>query len=61
MTDHRPRTPAEWEVIDGIRVIDPDGWRVDGKSFDEPISWDEWQRRVGPSTCDYTEWFKRNS
>lgn len=53
------KTPAEWEEIDGIRVVDPDGWRVDGKPFDEPIIWEEWSRRSSMSTCDMTEWFKR--
>ncbi len=39
-------------MIDGVRVVDPDGWRVDGKSWDDPISYREWRRRLGSCTVD---------
>lgn len=43
-------TPKEWQELEGIIVIDPDGWRKDGKSFDEPISKDEFNQRMVLST-----------
>lgn len=57
------RTPSEWETIDGVRVMDPDGWRGhnrlgDGleygpKEWDEPIVRDEWDHRMAMSTVDH--------
>jgi hypothetical protein len=48
------RTPAEWSVLDGVTVMDPDGWRgsrtLPAKSWDEPISREEWQDRLEVST-----------
>lgn len=46
------RTPAEWLATDysGIVIRDPDGWREDGKSMDEPISKDEFSRRLAICT-----------
>lgn len=48
------RTPAEWSALDGVTVMDPDGWRgtrdLPAKSWDEPISHDEWQERLSVST-----------
>ena len=32
------RKPEEWAKMEGIVIIDPDGWRNRGKSFDEPVS-----------------------
>ena len=47
------RTPAEWSALDGVTVMDPDGWRgsrtLPAKSFDEPISRGEWQERLSVS------------
>lgn len=47
-------TPAEWSALDGVTVMDPDGWRgsrtLPAKSFDEPISRDEWEQRLSIST-----------
>jgi hypothetical protein len=43
-------TPYEWELVTGIQVLDPDGWRVDGKSWLEPVSLAEFSRRVMTST-----------
>lgn len=54
MTDTRIFTPAEWEAIDGIRILDPDGWRWDNKSFDDPIDWHEWNSRMMISTIQST-------
>lgn len=48
------RAPAEWSVLDGVTVMDPDGWRgcrhLSAKSFDEPIGRDEWEERLSLST-----------
>lgn len=44
------RTPKEWEIVTGIVIMDPDGWRVDNKSFQDYIDEDEWNRRMMIST-----------
>jgi hypothetical protein len=47
------RTPSEWEAIDGVRVVDPDGWRgPKGKDFTEPILRAEWDVRLNQSTVE---------
>lgn len=56
------RTPAEWSEMEGMRIIDPDGWRsscglrgefmhYDPRSFDDPIDIREWRTRMCHSTC----------
>lgn len=45
------KTPKEWQEETGITILDPDGWRKDKKSFDEPISEDDWNERMKWSTC----------
>lgn len=47
---HRPET---WEKISKIIILDPDGWRSDGQSFNKPIDVDEWNRRKDESTCQF--------
>lgn len=49
------RSPSEWGEIFGIQVLDPDGWRHDGKPWDDPIDVAEYRRRVWPSTVRVTE------
>ena len=44
------KKPEEWEEISGIRVVDPDGWRRDGASFDEPCTQAQFRKRCGEST-----------
>jgi len=44
------RYPSEWEVIDNIKVLDPDGWRMDNRPWDVPITREEWDRRMSHST-----------
>jgi hypothetical protein len=48
------KTPAEWEIISGVKIYDSDGWRrgcpLGEKSFDEPISYDEFEERMLYST-----------
>jgi len=45
--------PSTWEKITGIIIYDRDGWRVDGQSFNKPISRKEWNRRQMMSTCRF--------
>jgi len=51
------KTPREWEQIKGIRVADPDGWRsfsqLGPKDFGEPLTEEEFDRRVATSTVDH--------
>lgn len=44
------RTPIEWEEIHRIKILDPDGWRLDDKSFTEPITEAEFYDRAAIST-----------
>ncbi len=48
------RTPAEWSALDGVTVMDPDGWRgnrvLTPKSWEEPINRAEWDERMSLST-----------
>lgn len=47
------QTPDEWSRRLGVIVRDPDGWRNDGKSWDDPISEDEFRRRASLSTVEH--------
>lgn len=41
------KTPSEWAAERGVEILDPDGWRGrDAKSFDEPITAEEFDRRL---------------
>lgn len=53
-TAHAPevQTPDEWSRRLGVTIHDPDGWRQDGKSWDEPISRAEFMRRMQVSTIE---------
>lgn len=52
MSEDVKRTPSEWEEIDKIKILDPDGWRKeDAPSWDTPISYSEWRQRMSVSTC----------
>ena len=44
------RLPEAWVEFEGIEILDPDGWREDGKSYDEPISHAEFLERAYRST-----------
>lgn len=45
------RTPAEWEAVTGIEIVDNDGWRgVNGKSMTVPITLAEFKTRCNEST-----------
>lgn len=44
---HLPRT---WEKLTRLRVVDPDGWRACQKSWNVPITEEEWKLLVSRST-----------
>lgn len=45
------KTPAQWSEIYGVKVRDPDGWRMlNAPSWTEPIDRAEWQYRMAFST-----------
>lgn len=44
------RTPDEWSAAKGIEVRDPDGWRNEGRDWNEPVTEAEFNRLCGPST-----------
>jgi hypothetical protein len=39
-------TGYEWALQEGIWIYEPIGWTNDGKSLDDPISYDEYRERV---------------
>lgn len=43
--------PSTWEKLTGVKVYDPDGWLVDGKSWMAPLTEKEWNIRKAASTC----------
>ena len=49
------KTPAAWCEQLNIKIYDPDGWRHDGKSLDEPIDEDEFLERCMMSTTGLVE------
>lgn len=57
LAESRPlRTPSEWEVIYGVKVVDPDGWSHGTyQSWGTPISREEWERRLSTSTVDRSQ------
>lgn len=67
-TDHEPpckcshqvrdsptlRPPREWASLEGLRILDPDGWRgARAKDFEEPITRLEYEERVSISTVEH--------
>lgn len=49
------KTPEEWSEIRNVTILDPDGWRftfngLEAKDFLEPITLDEFNKRMGQST-----------
>lgn len=47
--------PADWCAILGVRMVDPDGWRRDGKPYGEPVGLAEFVRRCWPSALGFEE------
>jgi len=50
MTYSDRKTPEEWCQILGVQISDPDGWRVDGKPWSDPIDESEFHVRYAGST-----------
>lgn len=50
------KTPDEWQEVTGVRVLDPDGWRRDGKSWTEAIPEEEFRQRATWSTLYQSAW-----
>lgn len=46
------RLPSEWAADEGIKILDPDGWRRDGKRIEEAIGYQEYRQRVMLSTVE---------
>lgn len=44
------KTPEQWADEVGITILDPDGWRIDGKDFEEPITFEDFEHRLVNST-----------
>lgn len=44
------KRPEEWAKEEGVKILDPDGWRMDNKDFDEPITKTEFNERLTHST-----------
>ena len=47
------RTSVKWARHFNIQVIDPDGWRIDGRKFEDRINLFEFISRCYISTCKY--------
>lgn len=46
------KTPSEWASDEDVKIIDPDGWRFDERSFEDEICYDEWIWRRNKSTIE---------
>jgi hypothetical protein len=44
------KRPQEWAADEGLLIINEDGWRKDGKDFEEPLTRDEYLQRLQTST-----------
>lgn len=50
------KTSEEWQKLCLIEILDPDGWdRKDYQYswYEEKISREEFEKRIGPSTCHF--------
>ncbi len=50
-------TPAQWELILGFEVLDPDGWDRRGAFFQadwlKPLTFNQFMDKADVSTCSY--------
>lgn len=44
------KTPDEWAAEHDVLILDPDGWRRDGKPWDEPLTEEDFLDRMAQST-----------
>lgn len=51
------KTPREWEDEIGVTVCDPDGWRADSRSFNDPLGRDDFVSRMKRSTIRLRDHF----
>jgi hypothetical protein len=47
----KTKTPVEWCKELNVKILDIDGWRMDNKSYDEPVSQKEFLERLTECTC----------
>ena len=52
------KTPDEWCKFHDLRIMDPDGWREDNKSWSDLITDKEFQKRAMASTVSLSDWMK---
>ena len=52
------KKPIEWAKINNITILDNNGWQINNKSFEEPITLNEFSRLVVTSTIKINEKFK---
>jgi len=45
------RTPEEWSRLEDVLILDPDGWRTPGQSWDEPVTLAEFRARLSLCTA----------
>lgn len=50
----KKRIPARWAAERGLTILDADGWRADGTPLDQPITREEFDRRLALSTAGPT-------
>jgi hypothetical protein len=50
--DELEMPPVFWNAMYGVRIMDIDGWRRDGKDYDEPLTFDDWHSRMLECTVD---------
>ena len=44
-------TPAEWETLTGVTILDPEGW-TDEKEWEQPCTFDTFYDKSCASTVD---------
>lgn len=47
----KKKPPSVWCKEFGLTIHDPDGWRVDNKDYDDPITEADFRKRAEESTC----------
>lgn len=46
-TENALKTPAEWCLLEGVEILDPDGWRGhNGRPWEDPITLAEFRERL---------------
>jgi hypothetical protein len=50
--DDEKRPAGEWCRISGIKMLNPDGWRIAGRTWFESITRSEFDRMASTSTIE---------